>query len=717
MVKGKGKKAKKTINKENFSFKGITNFDNYIVIIGLILSAVIGYYLRSWPLRFNRLLGYDPYFFLREASYYLLGGLPEIDPMAPTVIRYFVREDLQGLPILTSTISRLTGINLLTIHMYLPIFIGVIGAILIYFVAFKAWGNRYVALISSFFLAIMPAFIYRTSGGGMWKDTAGSLFFILFMLMAILILKEKERNKIIIYGAISLVVLILYANTYGNFFFIPLIVAVYVLFKPFIKETTKVKNITLMGKILKDIDMWVLVGVSLIALLYAYLLIPTYKLESLRIYLALLGLGFASIINFSSYFAKDRRYYIAFMAVLSAVLLAVAEFGLNYNVLGYVFRSIDISGISGQGQASTFSDFLDKFYLFPIMAIIGLAYGIYQVIHHKNVKSTLFILSAFLFNTFMSYQMLRNSFFGGITFAIMAAFGFLGIYEFLTNKFSKDKALSITVIALLVFSGLSLYNPLDDRYGGSIPYRTAQSPHLEDRWLSALIWLSENTPQEEVVCNWWDYGYWIQTVGRRRTISDGMRSGMGPWISGFGEFLGATDSTGIQKIVAMEQEAYRTTGNNFRMNYVLVDQSLLVKTSVLNSVIGRDTFRTAYFYFRGTTTLNNATTYVYESGTTRLFVVPSDTNAYAYIEQNNQRYGVSNFVIENQNGQNFVYENVQYSYPSITQIMYITPQNAIMMPDTIKDTLFARLIVYESGLQNYNLVYDNGYVKIYKILR
>ncbi|MFA5559413.1 MAG: hypothetical protein WDA59_08205, partial [Methanofastidiosum sp.] len=581
----------------------------------------------------------------------------------------------------------------------------------------KAWGNKYVAVISSFFLAIMPAFIYRTSGGGLWKDTLGSFFFILFMLLAMYIMKEKERNKIILYGVLSLVVLILYANTFGNFFFIPLIVATYVLFKPFIKETKKIKNLTLKDKILKDLDMWVLAGVCFVSLIYANFLIPTYKLESLRIYLALLGLGFASIINFSGYFAKDRRYYIAFMAVLSVILIAIAEFVLNYNILGYLFRSIDISGISGQGQSSTFSDFLDKFYLFPIMAIIGVVYGVSQILSNKNAKQTLFILSAFAFNTFMSYQMLRNSFFGGITFAIMAAFGFMGIYDFLTNKFSKEKALTITVIALIIFSSLSLYNPLDQRYGGSIPYRTSQSPHLDDNWLSALLWLNENTPQEEIVCNWWDYGYWIQTVGGRRTISDGMRSGMGPWISGFGEFLGATDSTGIQKITAMEQEAYRATGNNFRMNYVLVDQSLLVKTSVLNSVIGRDAFRTAYFYFKGTSRLNNVTTYVYESGATRLFLVTGDTNTYCYIEQNNQRYGVSNFVIENPNDENFVYENVQYTFQSIPQIIYITPQNAIMMPETIKDTLFARLIVYESGLQNYNLVYDNGYVKIYRILR
>ncbi|KYC45163.1 MAG: Oligosaccharyl transferase STT3 subunit [Candidatus Methanofastidiosum methylothiophilum] len=718
MVKTKGKKNKKAVTKEKFSFKGINKFDNYIMIIGLVLTGIIAYFMRSWPIRFNRLLGYDPYFFLREAAYYLSGGLPEIDPMAPTVVRSFVTEDLQGLPILTSTISKITGIDLLKVHIYLPVFIGVIGAILIYFVALKAWGNRYIALISSFFLAIMPAFIYRTSGGGMWKDTVGSLFFIIFMLLAIYMLKEKERNKILIYGALSLVVLILYANTFGNFFFVPLIVATYVLFKPFIKETKKSKNVAnLKDKILNDIDMWALVAVCIISLLYAYILVPPYKFESLRIYLALMGLGFAAIINLSGYFAKDRKYYLAFMAILSVVLIALAEFVLDYNVLGYIFRSVDISGISGQGQASTFSDFVDKFYLFPIMAAIGAIYGIYQVIHHQNVKPTLFLLSAFAFNTFMSYQMLRNSFFGGITFAIIAAFGFMGIYDFLTNRLSKEKALTITVIALIVFSSFSLYNPLDQRYGGSIPYRTAQSPHLEDRWLSALVWLKDNTPQDEVVCNWWDYGYWIQTVGGKRTISDGMRTEMGPWITGFGEFLGSTDSTGIQKIVAMEQEAYRATGNNFRMNYVLVDQSLLIKTTVLNSVIGRDTFRTAYFYFRGTSRLNNATTYVYESGATRLFLVVDETNTYCYIEQNNQRYGVSNFVIENPNGQNFVYENVQYNFQSIPQIMYLTQQNAIMMPDTIKDTLFARLIVYERGLQNYNLVYDNGYVKIYRILR
>ena len=199
MAKVKGKSKKKDSKRSEPLFKNIKSFDNIIVILSLIVSAGVGYFLRAWPLQYNRLLGYDPYFFLREASYYLAGGLPEIDPMTPTVTRYFRVEDLQGLPLFSSFIARITGQELLTVHMYLPIFIGIIGSILIFFVAWKAWNNKYVAAIASFFLAIMPAYIYRTAAGGLWKDTLGSLFFIIFMILAIMIIKEKNKRNILIY--------------------------------------------------------------------------------------------------------------------------------------------------------------------------------------------------------------------------------------------------------------------------------------------------------------------------------------------------------------------------------------------------------------------------------------------------------------------------------------------------------------------------------------
>ena len=39
-------------------------------------------------------------------------------------------------------------------------------------------------------------------------------------------------------------------------------------------------------------------------------------------------------------------------------------------------------------------------------------------------------------------------------------------------------------------------------------------------WPDALNWLKTETPKDSVVASWWDYGYWIQTMGDRTTIAD-----------------------------------------------------------------------------------------------------------------------------------------------------------------------------------------------------
>jgi dolichyl-diphosphooligosaccharide--protein glycosyltransferase len=39
-------------------------------------------------------------------------------------------------------------------------------------------------------------------------------------------------------------------------------------------------------------------------------------------------------------------------------------------------------------------------------------------------------------------------------------------------------------------------------------------------WLDAMAWLKENTPEDSVVASWWDYGYWITTLGERKSVAD-----------------------------------------------------------------------------------------------------------------------------------------------------------------------------------------------------
>ena len=41
-----------------------------------------------------------------------------------------------------------------------------------------------------------------------------------------------------------------------------------------------------------------------------------------------------------------------------------------------------------------------------------------------------------------------------------------------------------------------------------------------DDWPATLNWIKTNTPKDSVVASWWDYGYWIQTLGERKSLAD-----------------------------------------------------------------------------------------------------------------------------------------------------------------------------------------------------
>jgi len=39
-------------------------------------------------------------------------------------------------------------------------------------------------------------------------------------------------------------------------------------------------------------------------------------------------------------------------------------------------------------------------------------------------------------------------------------------------------------------------------------------------WIDALDWISANTSSNSVIASWWDYGYWITTLGNRTSLAD-----------------------------------------------------------------------------------------------------------------------------------------------------------------------------------------------------
>ena len=129
---------------------------------------------------------------------------------------------------------------------------------------------------------------------------------------------------------------------------------------------------------------------------------------------------------------------------------------------------------------------------------------------------------------YFSSTFVRLELFASISMIILAS---IGISILISKIFTaQNTAKSITkisfvaciVILLVIPVGL----PLNDNwvratsvapailYGGS--YLLAPT----NDWPHAMQWLKTNTPENAKILSWWDYGYWIQTLGDRTTYAD-----------------------------------------------------------------------------------------------------------------------------------------------------------------------------------------------------
>ncbi|MBI3334440.1 hypothetical protein HYZ97_03050 [Candidatus Pacearchaeota archaeon] len=83
---------------------------------------------------------------------------------------------------------------------------------------------------------------------------------------------------------------------------------------------------------------------------------------------------------------------------------------------------------------------------------------------------------------------------------------------------STRTVLSIVAIIVIILSFHGAYTFLSVSKGTAVNYAPSEYTH---QWQYAMEWVRENTPQDAVFGHWWDYGYWVQSIGQRATVLDG----------------------------------------------------------------------------------------------------------------------------------------------------------------------------------------------------
>lgn len=179
------------------------------------------------------------------------------------------------------------------------------------------------------------------------------------------------------------------------------------------------------------------------------------------------------------------------------------------------------------------------------------------------------------------------------------------IYRSVIRKdlFNLNSLVSISLIILIIFSGYYHLQGSKELSRNYVPSSYTQ------QWQKAMQWVRESTPTNAVFGHWWDYGYWIQTMGERATVLDGGNL-LGYWNHLMGRY--ALTETDLSKTLEFLY--------SHNVTHFLIDSTDIGKYSAFSTIGSDATYdRTSWIptLIRDnaqTTQKKNSTVFVYPGG-------------------------------------------------------------------------------------------------------
>lgn len=166
-------------------------------------------------------------------------------------------------------------------------------------------------------------------------------------------------------------------------------------------------------------------------------------------------------------------------------------------------------------------------YVIGVLALLG-TFGYYYYKYHKNNEKDkltslefglILIFSLFFFSIISARGSVRTVMVLAPAASMIA--GYFIVASFNSIKGYKDSLRPVlwilfgVLLILSIFAGIQLYQQSTD-------IAKSEGPSIYTyQWQNAMAWVRENTSTNAVFGHWWDYGYWVQTIGERATVLDG----------------------------------------------------------------------------------------------------------------------------------------------------------------------------------------------------
>ncbi|MBI5148123.1 hypothetical protein HZA33_00405 [Candidatus Pacearchaeota archaeon] len=268
-----------------------------------------------------------------------------------------------------------------------------------------------------------------------------------------------------------------------------------------------------------------------------------------------------------------------------------------------------MNGTSILSQWVYFGSFVIFLGSFAVVYLFG--YKNKEIEKFKRInKESILILVLFFWAVVSARGAVRNFFLLAPIVSILVAFLPVDLFQKIQrNKGDLSKILLwvafIFVVIMLMTTAYSYYKEVSREAKANIP------SYYNVQWQYGMRWVRENTPKDAVFAHWWDYGYWVQTMGERATVLDGGNK-MGYW----DHLMGRHVLTGQNETEALEFLKTHT------VSYLLIDSTEIGKYSAYSS-IGSDINYDRYSWIntvamdeRLTQETRNETRYFYTGGIT-----------------------------------------------------------------------------------------------------
>jgi dolichyl-diphosphooligosaccharide---protein glycosyltransferase len=565
-----------------------------LIIAVLAICFTTAFIMRAYPAKYGFYLNeFDPYFDYRATKYIVDNGLEAYLRWHDTMSWYPEGRNVpatsqSGLHIIAAYLYQIFGggMTLLDFTILFPAIIGSLTTIVM-FALVRTIGGNTAGLFSALLFAFTPAIISRGNLGWFKSEPLG-LFLGLLSIYFLLSAMKNHHVKFTLVKAIGAGLLLGLANaSWGGIQYFSIPISLFFICLPFFQRETKIPMYVAIAFTMAALlsagafprpGMSFVFGLPGIALVGGtiFLIIATFlkkksrqekSLRNLLFLLTAFVVASAAVLASGSYYSSSFRYLNAINPFLSAVnplTESVAEH-FTPTLVDYFTQYSILLIFAGFGAWTAFRT-RDKMYIFAL--IVGLS-GLYvsatfaRLLVYASI-GVIILAGIGLYQTTRSVLESRESNISEKTAPLPK--GSKARKKLESMKLKSKRSILVKVgyfIAITFVLAIPMIYPPNSNWlsladippsiaNGGTGYRLTTTD-----WLDALEWIERNTPENSVIASWWDYGYWITTLGNRTSLADNAT-------------INQTRIAALAKMFIDEQEGGIKIAQDLKADYILV---------------------------------------------------------------------------------------------------------------------------------------------------